>query len=148
MLAESTAFLPQTLNEWLPVGVAVAAIVGALWRLGKVVDKINAVGTRLNGHIEETAIEKGRQEGRTDALERANELRMLDISNIREQHARLSTEVETLVRVQQSSVIDGLKDRTEVLERLSRIEALLENNTSIADAIETVAKAFSGRAIK
>jgi hypothetical protein len=117
-------FWPSSLIGWFTVFGMLATAVGAVVAFARTLDKINGFGERLNDHINGC----DRLEGRVDAAERAMALSQVDRTNLHESLARLTSEMQTLLRVAQSAQIERMEDLGEIRERLVRIETKVDRS--------------------
>lgn len=129
-----SGFWPSTLNDWLVVAGVVAGAVYSIWKYVKqpimdavkavrvdMMDEINKVGERLNEHVGEAR----ENVGRLAAVERRTEMHSIDQTNLHESLSRLTSEVQTLTKLQQKAEVDHAKERGEINSKLIEITTIL-----------------------
>lgn len=118
------SFWPVSLGEWLTIAGVIVATVIAVWRFVRqpIMDKVNGFGDRLNEHVGDSK----KLDGRLGAVERTLSLSEADRSNLHESIGRLTTEMQTLMKLTQRAEVSRAEDLGEIRERLVRIETKVD----------------------
>jgi len=119
-----TDFWPQTLVGWFTVAGMLSTAVAGVIAFARTIDRLNGFGERLNNHVESSKV----LQGRLDAIERGMVLSQADRSNLHESLGRVSTEMQTLMKVAQRTEVTRASDLGEIRERLVRIETKVDRS--------------------